>query len=413
MGSPQEIRPAQWREEMKYNFNRVIDRRNTDCAKWDMVEPVFGSGDVLPMWVADMDFPIARPITEALRERTGHEIYGYTRPGPSLIKAVVNRMQQKYDWRIKPEWIVFTPGVIPALHVALRAFTRPGDNVIIQEPVYYPFWSAIADSGCHVASSPLELINGRYEINFDDLERQFGPRAGMVPYPSRAKMMILCSPHNPVGRVWSREELVRMGETVIRNDAIVVSDEVHCELLFRGSKHIPFASISEEFAQHSVVCMAASKTFNVAGLAASTIIIPSTKLRDIFNTARAGILPRPNIFALKALEAAYRDGDEWLEQLLDYLQGNLELLIEYFGKKIPGIRVIRPEGTYLVWLDCRELGMDEMSLRAFMREKAKVGLDDGYLFGPGGAGFQRINIACPRTTLEEALERIEKAVNHL
>ena len=193
----------------------------------------------------------------------------------------------------------------------------------------------------------------------------------------------------------------------------MISDEIHCELLFKGSKHIPFASISEEFEQHSVVCMAASKTFNLAGLAASTIIIPNMKLRDTFNAARAGILPRPNVFALKALEAAYRDGDDWLAQLLDYLQGNLEFLTEYFTKRIRKIKVIRPEGTYLVWLDCRELGMDAMSLRAIMREKAKVGLDDGYLFGPGGAGFQRINIACPRATLEEALKRIEAAVNHL
>ena len=398
---------------MKYDFDCVIDRRNTDCAKWDAVEPVFGSEDIIPMWVADMDFPIAKPITEALRKRIEHEIYGYTRPGLPLIEAVVNRMQQKYNWGIEPEWIVFTPGVIPALHVAVRAFTHPGDEVVIQEPVYYPFWSAITDNGCSVVNNTLELIGGHYEANFEDLERKFVPRVRMVPSPSRAKMMILCSPHNPVGRVWTKEELVRMGEIVIKNDAIVVSDEIHCELLFRGAQHIPFASISEEFEQHSVVCMAASKTFNVAGLAASTIIIPNMKLRDTFNNARAGILPRPNVLALKALEAAYRDGDEWLEQLLDYLQRNLEFLMEYFVKKIPRVKVVRPEGTYLVWLDCRELGMDAMSLGAFMREKAKVGLNDGYLFGPGGAGFQRINIACPRPILEEALRRIEVAVNNL
>lgn len=398
---------------MKYDFDRVVNRRNTDCAKWDMVESLFGSRDILPMWVADMDFPIAKPITEALRKRIEHEIYGYTYPGLSLIEAVVNRIQRKYNWKIKPEWIVFTPGVIPALHVAVRAFTHPGDDVIIQGPVYYPFWPVVTDNGCLVANNPLELIDGHYEINFEDLERKFGPKAGTVPSPSRVQMMILCSPHNPVGRVWTREELIRMGEIVIKNDAVMVSDEIHCELLFKGSKHIPFASISEEFEQHSVVCMTASKTFNLAGLAASAIIIPNTKLRNIFNTARSGILPRPDVLALKALEAAYRDGDEWLEQLLDYLQGNLEFLMEYFRKRIPKIKVIRPEGTYLVWLDCRELGMDPMSLQAFTREKAKVGLEDGDLFGPGGAGFQRINIACPRATLEEALKRIEEAIQGL
>ena len=400
---------------MKYDFDCVIDRRNTDCLKWDTVEPLFGDKDVLPMWVADMDFPIAKPITEALRERTEHEIYGYTHPGLSLVEAVINRMERKYHWKVKPEWIVFTPGVIPALHAAVRAFTHPGDDIIIQGPVYYPFWSAVTNNGCHVENNQLKLIDGHYEMNFEDLESGFGPKTGtgMMPSPSHVKMMILCSPHNPIGRVWTREELVRAGEIVIKNDAVMVSDEVHCELLFKGSKHIPFASISENFEQHSVVCMAASKTFNLAGIAASTIIIPNAKLRNTFDAARGRILPRPNVFALKALEAAYRDGDEWLEQLLDYLQGNLEFLMEYFRKRIPRIKVIKPEGTYLIWLDCRELGMNPMSLRVFMREKAKVGLDDGYLFGPSGAGFQRINIACPRATLKEALKRIETAVNHL
>jgi len=398
---------------MKYDFDRVIDRRDTDCAKWDSVEEIFGHGDVLPMWVADMDFPIARPITEALKKRTEHEIYGYTRPGQSLIESVVNRMQRKYNWKIEPEWIVFTPGIMPAIHVAVRAFTHPGDDVIIQEPVYYPFWSAVTDNGCRIAYSSLNLIDGHYEIDFKDLETKFGPRAGMMLSPSRARMMILCSPHNPTGRVWTREELTKMGQIIIKNDALMVSDEIHCEILFKGMKHTPFASISEEFEQHSVVCMAASKTFNLAGVAASAIIIPNENLRNTFNTTRGGILPRPNAFALKALEAAYREGDEWLEQVLDYLQVNLEFLIDYFRNRIPEIKAIIPEGTYLVWLDCRDLGMESMSLRTFMREKAKVGLDDGYLFGPSGAGFQRINIACPRLTLEEGLRRIEEAVNNL
>jgi len=397
---------------VKYDFDRVIDRRNTNCVKWDTIESTFGSGDVLPMSIADMDFSVAEPITEALRKRTEHEIYGYTRPSPSLTEVVINRMQDRYDWKVEPEWIVFTPGIIPAFHAAVRAFTRPGDEIILQEPAYYPFWSAIRNNGCQAVSNMLELINGHYEVNFEDFEQKFGPRTGTVPSASRVKMMILCSPHNPVGRVWTREELTRMGEIAIRSDAIVVSDEIHCELLFKRSKHVPFASISEEFEQHSVICMAASKTFNIAGVAASTIIIPNAGLRDAFNTARAGILPRPNVFALEVLETAYRYGDEWLGQLLDYLQGNLEFLIEYFETRIPEIKVIKPEGTYLVWLDCRELGMDPMSLRSFMREEAKVGLNDGYLFGSSGVGFQRMNIACPRVTLEEALQRIEGAVHH-
>jgi cystathionine beta-lyase len=398
---------------MKYDFNRVIDRRNTDCAKWDSVKEVFGSSDILPMWVADMDFPIARPITEALKKRIEHEIYGYTRPGPSLCEAVVNRMWQRYHWKIESEWVVFTPGVVPALNAAVKAFTRPGDEVILQSPVYTPFWSAVTNNGCQVANNELKLINGHYEIDFTDLTGKFGLRRGMTSSPSRIKLIILCSPHNPVGRVWTKEELTRVGEIVLKNDAIVVSDEVHCELLFKGNRHTPFASIAEEFAQRSIVCMAATKTFNLAGLAASTIIIPNRKLRDAFATARAGILPRPNALALVALEAAYRYGDEWLGQLLEYLQGNLEFLMNYCREGITRIKVIKPEGTYLVWLDCRELGLEPLSLRVFMREKAKVGLEDGHIFGPNGAGFQRMNIACPRSTLEEALKRIEGAVNGL
>jgi len=362
-----------------------------------------------------MDFPIAKPVTEELRKRTEHEIYGYTRPGPSVIEAVVDRMQRKYNWKIKPEWIVFTPGVVSALNVAVKAFTHPGDEVIIQGPVYYPIWSAVRNNGCIVTSNELKLIDKRYEIDFNDLGEKFdvNTKVGMMPAPSRATMIILCSPHNPVGRVWAREELIRLGEIIIEHGAIVVSDEIHCELLFNGSKHVPFASISNKFEQHSLVCMGATKTFNLAGVAASTIIIPNDKLRTTFTVAQKGILPQPNVFAIRALEAAYRYGDDWLEQLLNYLQGNLEFLIQYFEERIPKIKTIRPEGTYLVWLDCRQLQMDPMNLRTFMREKAKVGLEDGYLFGPSGAGFQRVNIACTRATLAEALRRVENAVNSL
>ena len=398
---------------MKYDFDRVCDRRNTNCVKWDAVSSVFGRDDVLPMWVADMDFPVAQPIVEALKRRVEHEFYGYTQPGSSVIEAVVDRMQRKFNWKIQPEWVVFTPGIVPALHTAVRAFTHPGDEVILQEPVYYPFFPAVTSSGCQIVNNELKLINGCYEMDYEDLESKFNLRTGMRSSPSRVKAIILCNPHNPVGRLWNREELTRMGEIVIRHGAIVISDEIHCEILFKGYEHTPFASISEEFEQNCVVCMAPSKTFNLAGLGASSIIIPNKKLHDDFVNAKAGILPGPNLFGLTALEAAYRLGDEWLEQLLDYLQSNLDYTIEYFERRIPKIKVIRPQGTYLIWLDCRELGMDAMALRSFMREKARVGFDDGFLFGAGGAGFQRMNIACPRTILKEALMRIEATVNSL
>jgi len=398
---------------MRYNFDRICDRSNTNCLKWDTVKAIFGHDDVIPMWVADMDFPVAQPIVEALKKRAEHDFYGYTQPGPRVTEAVVDRMQRKFKWRIQPEWVVFTPGVIPALHAAVRALARPGDGIILQQPVYYPFFPAVTSSGCHIVNNELKLIDGCYEMDYADLEGSFQPSAGMGSSLSRTKAIILSNPHNPVGRVWNKEELSRLGEIVISHGAKVIADEIHCELLFNGYKHTPFASISQEFEQNCMVCMAPSKTFNLAGLKASSIIIPNERLRDDFLNARTGIQPGPNLFGLTAREAAYRFGDEWLEQLLPYLQGNLDFATEYFEKNIPKIKVIKPQGTYLVWLDCRELGMDSMALRSFIREKARVGFDDGFVFGAGGAGFQRMNIACPRTILEEALNKIEAAVGSL
>jgi cysteine-S-conjugate beta-lyase len=396
---------------MKYDFDQVHSRLNTNCSKWDAVETLFGSNDVIPMWVADMDFPTARPIVEALEQRAAHEFYGYTQPGKELLQAVVDRMKRKFNWTIKPEWIVLTPGVIPAISVAIRTLTRPGDEVILQEPVYYPFFPSVRLSGCQVVTNALKLNRGHYSMDLDDLEAGFRPKAGMREIPSRVRAIVLCNPHNPIGRLWDRDELIRLGRIVIDNGATVISDEIHCEILYRGYRHIPFAAISEEFEQNCIVCMAPSKTFNLAGLSASSIIIPNKKLRNAFEETRSGIMHGQNIFGLVAMEAAYRYGDEWLEQLLDYLQGNLEFTLDYFRRNIPRIKIIRPQGTYLLWLDCRALGLDDMALRSFMREKAKVGLDDGFLFGKGGSGFQRMNIACPRSILSQALNRIKVAVD--
>ena len=398
---------------MKYDFDQVCDRQNTNCVKWDSAQFIFGDNEVIPMWVADMDFPVAQPIVEALRKRAEHPYYGYTQPGPGINEVIVERLKRKFNWKINPEWIVYTPGVVPALNIAIRSLTHPGDEVIIQEPVYYPFFPAVTNSGCQIVNNGLKRINDRYEMDFEDLESQFQPRMGMVPTSRRIKAMVLCNPHNPVGRLWNREELTRMGEIAIRHGITVISDEIHCEILFKGHRHTPFASISEEFEQNSIVCMAPSKTFSLAGLEASSIIIPNKKLRHNFASARAGILPGPNLFGYTALEAAYRFGDEWLDQVLDYLQGNLDFMLDYFAKKIPRIKVIPPQGTYLIWLDFNDLRMDDLELRQFMRGKARVGLDDGFLFGKAGSGFQRMNIACPRYILTEALNRIEKAVNGL
>jgi cysteine-S-conjugate beta-lyase len=398
---------------MKYDFDCVHSRKGTSCAKWDALEVLFGSDDVIPMWVADMDFPAAEPIVEALKERASHPFYGYTQPSDECMDAIIDRMQRVFNWQIEREWIVLTPGVIPALNAAIRALARPGDEIILQEPVYYPFFPSVKQSGCQVVTNELKLENGRYEMDYDNLERCFGPRPGMHESPGRVKALVLCNPHNPIGRLWNNEEVTRLGEIVLSHNAVVISDEIHCELLYKGYKHTPFAMLSEEFAQRGIVCMAPSKTFNLAGLGASTIIIPNKQMRDDFNTVRQGVMPGPNLFALTALEAAYRYGDEWLAQLRDYLQKNLAFTLAFFNERIPRIDVIEPQGTYLLWLDCRGLGLNDEDLRNFMRERAKVGLDDGFMFGHGGSGFQRMNIACPRPLLKEALERIERAVKGL
>ena len=398
---------------MKYDFDQLCDRDKTDCLKWDMMESIFGSGDLLPLWVADMDLPVAKPIIDALKKRVEHPFYGYTKPGSSVINSVVERMKRKFNWDISPEWIVFTPGVVPALHVAVRSLTHPGDEVILQEPTYHPFFPVVINSGCKIINNGLKLVNGRYVMDYDGLEEKFHPKTRPLNGPGRIKTIIFCNPHNPVGRLWKRDEIIRMGEIIIDNGAVVISDEIHCEILFKGNKHTPFASISKKFEQNCIVCMSPSKTFNLAGLEVSSIIIPNKKLRENFINTRSGIVPNPNLFGYTAMEAAYRYGDEWLEQVLDYLQENQNYLKNYFEKNIPRIKVIDPEGTYLIWLDCGDLGMDNNVLRSFMRENAKVCLEDGFIFGGSGSGFMRMNIACPRYILSEALKRIEKAVNQL
>jgi cystathionine beta-lyase len=398
---------------MKYDFDCVHSRLNTDCAKWDAAKMLFGSEDVIPMWVADMDFPAARPIVEALEKRAEHEFYGYPMAGKSLTEAIVDRLQRKFNWRIEPEWIVFTPGVIPAIHAAVKALTHPGDEIILQEPVYYPFFGTVKGNGCQIATNRLKFINGQYEMDFADLESKFTPGGGMHRAASRARAIVLCNPHNPIGRLWGKEDLIKLGNIVIGHGATVISDEIHCELLFKGYTHTSFATLSKEFEQNCIVCMAPSKTFNLAGLSASSIIIPNKKLRTLFNEAASGMAHSVNVFGLTAMEAAYRYGDEWLEQLLDYLQANLDFTLAYFAENIPKITPVKPQGTYLLWLDCRALGLDDDALNRFMKEQAKVGLDDGPMFGAGGSGFQRMNIACPRSILAEALGRIEKAVKAL
>ena len=393
---------------MKYNFDEIIDRTNYHSVKWDELKTKFGDipEDVLPMWIADMEFRSPQPVIEAIKKANEHGIYGYTSRPLSYYQAIIDWMEKRHNWKIKKDWIAYSPGVVPALSLIIRAFCQPGDKVIVQPPVYYPFFRVIENNGCHVVNNPLKLNNKKYFIDWEDLERKVDD--------SRVKLLILCSPHNPVGRVWQKEELIILGEICLKHNIIVVSDEIHADILFKGYRHIPFASISPAFAHNSITCTAPSKTFNLAGLQTSSIIIPNKKYYKIYeNILDSLALNENNVFGLVALEAAYRNGEEWLEQLLSYLNENLEFLMKYFKERILKIKVIKPEGTYLVWLDCRQLGFNAKDLNNFMIKKARVALDDGYWFGTEGEGFMRINIACPRSFLEEGLKRIERAVNSI
>ncbi|WHX69053.1 MalY/PatB family protein [Peribacillus frigoritolerans] len=387
---------------MKYNFDQVICRLGTDCEKWDDRKNQFGVEDVTPMWVADMDFQSPNPVIEALRQRAEHGVFGYGLRSDSYFESIVNWLNRRHQWSVKKEWITHSPGVIPALSLSIQSFTKQGDKIMIQPPVYHHFARVIQAAGREVVTNPLVLKNGHYSIDFDDLEAKID---------EKVKMFILCSPHNPVGRVWSKDELTRLGQICRKHKILVVADEIHCDFVYHTHTHIPFASISEEFANHSITCIAPSKTFNLMGVQTSSIIIPNRQLRDRFNQELHTLsIGSPNIFGAVALEAAYRYGEEWLDQVLDYLQGNLEYSLSYFRKNIPEINVIQPEGTYLVWLDCRELRFSDKELNDFMLQSARVAMNQGQIFGKEGEGFMRLNIACPRSMLQNALSGIENAV---
>lgn len=388
---------------MNYNFDRVIDRRNTDCIKWGDREKNFAD-DVIPMWVADMDFESPAPVIEAITARARQGVYGYPMPTPTYYGALGEWMYKRHGWKIEQEWLAHSPGVVPGLNFAIQAYTQPGDKIIVQPPVYYPFFQAVSNNGRYLVFNPLKFEDGAYRMDLESLEKQID---------ARTRMLILCNPHNPVGRVWSAQELTQLGEVCLRHDLLILADEIHCDLILRGHRHTPFASLDDALARNTVTFVAPSKTFNLAGLFTSVAITPNPRLRSQFNVTRenAGI-NSANIFGLAGMDAAYRRGEEWLDQLLDYLQGNLNFLMDYFHACIPQIEPIRPEGTYLVWLDCRGLGMDDAALKEWMLKKARVAMNEGAQFGIGGEGFMRMNIGCPRPLLAEALQRIERAVRN-
>jgi cystathionine beta-lyase len=387
----------------RYDFDEIVRREDTGSVKYDSRKQMFGAGDVIPLWIADMDFRTPDFIVDAIKKRVAHEIYGYSFVPESFYESVRGWIKKRHGWEIDRAWMLNCPGVVPSLVSAVLSYTGPGDAVIVQPPVYYPFFDVIRDNGRVVVNNPLELRNGRLSMNFDHLKECLH---------EKVKLLFLCSPHNPGGTVWKRDELEGLGEICRNNDTIVVSDEIHSDLIFSGHQHIPTASISDEASRNTITLMSPSKTFNLSGLTTSVAIIPNSDLRRQFlQTLHRLHGTIPNVLSLAAFEAAYRHGEEWLEQAIAYLEKNLDFLMNFFHSEIPRIKVIRPEGTYLAWLDCRALGMSPNDIKELMVGRAKVGLNDGAPFGSGGDGFQRLNFACPFPVLKGALERIKQAVN--
>ncbi|MCM1388583.1 MAG: pyridoxal phosphate-dependent aminotransferase [Bacillus sp. (in: Bacteria)] len=390
--------------EKNIHFDEVVNRKNTDCLKYDFAVKRGMPSDVLPLWVADMDFKTSSLILDKIKDRVEHGIFGYTESGDAYFKAVSGWMKKRHSLTIKEEWIVKTPGVVFALAMAVRAFTQRGGCVLIQQPVYYPFSEVITDNGRKVVSNDLVLHeDGKYGIDFDDFEKKI--------VKNHIKLFLLCSPHNPVGRVWTKEELLRIADICIKYHVIVVSDEIHEDFVYEGFRHTPFLNIDERVKDICITCTSPAKTFNLAGLQISNIIIPDNGLRNVLKKQiDAAGYSQLNTIGLTACEAAYTDGEEWYGALMKYLQGNLNFVREYLQKELPQIKLIEPEGTYLVWLDFRGLGLCEKELEDLIVHKAKLWLDSGAIFGKSGQGFQRINIATSRSVIKEALERIQQAV---
>lgn len=387
---------------MKYDFDEIIPRRHTNSYKWDGAT----DSDVLPLWVADMDFRTAPAITEALKQRVEHGIFGYTRVPDEYYEAVTAWFKRRHGWDIRREWMIYTSGVVPAISAIIKALTGPGDKVLVQTPVYNCFFSSIRNNGCEVASSPLVYEDRTYRMDLEDLERKASDE--------KTKVMLLCNPHNPAGRVWTREELTAVGEICIRHGVTVVSDEIHCELVYSGHRHIPFASISDDFLRHSVTCVSPSKAFNIAGLQIANIIAPDeTMRRRIDKAININEVCDVNPFGVIATMAAYNEGEEWLGQLLDYLWQNYLFLVEFCRTHLPDFPVARLEGTYLAWMDCRTLGIGSEELEQLLVGEAKLWLNAGTMYGAEGEAFMRWNLACPRSVLKQALARFKAFVeNH-
>ena len=389
-----------------YDFDRIVDRRNTDCLKYDFAVQRGRPKDVLPFWVADMDFSIAQEIEDALVKRCQHGIFGYSEATDGYFAALQNWYLKHFNWQVQRPWLIKTPGVVFALAMAVKAFTEPGDGVLVQQPVYYPFTEVIRDNDREVVNAPLALVNGHYEIDFADLEQKLAN--------PKVKLMFLCSPHNPVGRVWTKEELLKVGDLCLKYNVITVSDEIHSDFVWDDNAHAPFATLGEEYQQNCIVCTAPSKTFNLAGLQVSNIFIPNQKLRRAFRKQiDAAGYSQLNTLGLVACQAAYTYGEEWLTQVKAYIRSNITFVDDYLKQNLPQIKMLPIEGTYLVWLDCSALGMTADEREQWLWHEAKLWLDGGGIFGKEGEAFERINVACPRATLLQGLEQLKAAVEGL
>lgn len=378
---------------MKYDFDKTIDRRATNSYKWDSAPE-----GVLPMWVADMDFRTAPAIIDALQKRVAHGIFGYTRVPDAYYDAVTSWFSRRHGWDIDREWIIYTSGVVPAVSAVIKALTVPGDKVIVQTPVYNCFFSSIRNNGCEIVSNPLRRTADTYEMDFDALER--------CATDPRAKVMLLCNPHNPAGRVWTPDELTRLGNICLRNGVTVVADEIHCELVYQGFKYTPFASLSGAFLHRSVTCVSPSKAFNIAGLQIANIVAFDNDLRSRIDKAiNINEVCDVNPFGVAATIAAYNEGEEWLNQLVDYLHGNYEAMAEFCRRELPEFPITRLEGTYLVWMDCSSLGMPSDALEHALLDDARLWLNAGTMYGAEGEGYMRWNIACPRSVMLDGLNR--------
>ena len=383
---------------MTYNFDEIIDRRNTNCVKHDRCLEVFGTNDLLPMWVADMDFRTPDFVFDAIAKRAEHLVLGYTAPPADYFTVISEWIKKLHNWDVKEEWMGFLPGIVPGLSFAVQAYTEAGDEIIIQPPVYHPFIHCVKKNERNLVYNPLRVLDGHFEMDFDNLEKKI---------TAKTRLFILCNPHNPGGKVWAPETLARLAEICAKHNIMVVSDEIHSDMALPGHRHVPFASVSETARNISVTFMAPSKSFNMPGLITSYYIIPNEDLRRKLKAfLEKNDLMGGNIFAYEATKAVYLHGSEWLRQMLDYVQGNIDYVADFLKKNIPQIKPMIPEASFLLFLDCKELGFEPADLQRFFIEKLKLGLNDGCMFGPGGEYYLRMNLACPRSVVEEAMKRI-------